>query len=56
MKLRLNALDNPKIVTEALKLVDTLFRARSSTQEIIFEVYEDGPSAYLKEPRPSYFN
>ena len=48
MELRLDALDNPKIVTEALKLVDTRFRAISSLQEIIVEVYEDGPSDHIR--------
>jgi hypothetical protein len=44
MELRLDALDSPKIVTEALTLVNTRFRAISSLQDIIVEVYEDGPS------------
>ncbi|CAF9924692.1 hypothetical protein IMSHALPRED_006266 [Imshaugia aleurites] len=48
MMLRLDALDNLKIVTEALKLVDTLFRASASLQEIIVEVYEDGQSDYIR--------
>ena len=54
MQLRLDALDNPKIVTEALKLVDTLFRASSSLQEIIVEVYEDGPSDYIRRKMESH--
>jgi hypothetical protein len=44
MALKLDALDYPKIITEALKLVNTRFRAISSLQEIVVEVYEDGPS------------
>ena len=48
MELRLNALDNPKIVSEALKLVDTRFRASSSLQEITVEAYEDAPSDQLR--------
>jgi hypothetical protein len=48
MELRLDALDNPKIVSEALKLVNTRFRASSSLQEIIVEVYEDGPSDHIR--------
>jgi len=49
MELRLDALDNPKIVTEALTLVNTRFRAISSLQDIIVEVYEDGPSYIRKK-------
>jgi hypothetical protein len=48
MELRLDALDNPKIVTEALTLVNTHFRAISSLQDIIVEVYDDGPSGYIR--------
>jgi len=48
MELRLDALDNHKIVTEALTLVNTRFRAVSSLQDIIVEVYEDGPSDYIR--------
>ena len=48
MELRLDALDNPKLVTEALKLVNTLFRTVSTIQKIIVEVYEDGPSDYIR--------
>lgn len=48
MEFRLVALDYPKIVSEALKLVDTRFRAISSLQEIVVEVYEDGPSDHLR--------
>jgi hypothetical protein len=48
MELRLDALDNPKIVTEALRLVNTRFRAISSLQEVIVEVYEDGPSNHIR--------
>ena len=54
MELRLDALDNPKIVTEALKLVDTRFRAISSLQEIIVEVYEDGPSDHMRRKMESH--
>ncbi|KAL8721129.1 MAG: hypothetical protein Q9181_007775 [Wetmoreana brouardii] len=49
IELNLDALDNPKVVTEALKLVNTYFRAISSLQEIIVEVYEDGPSDYIRK-------
>jgi hypothetical protein len=54
MELRLDALDNPKIVLEALKLVDTRFRAISSLQEIIVEVYEDGPSDHIRRKMQSH--
>jgi hypothetical protein len=48
MELKLDALDHPKIVAEALALVDARFRAISSLQEIIVEVYEDGPSDCIR--------
>ena len=48
MELRLDALDNPNVVVEALRLVDTHFRGISSLREIIVEVYEDGPSDDLR--------
>lgn len=49
MEARLDNLDHSRIVTEALKLVDTSFRAISSLQEITVEVYEDGPSDYIRK-------
>jgi hypothetical protein len=48
MELRLDALANPNIVTEALTLVNTRFRAISSLQDIVVEVYDDGPSGYIR--------
>ena len=51
---RLDALDNHKVVTEALKLVDTHFRAIPSLQEIIVEVYEDGPSKHVRKEMESH--
>jgi hypothetical protein len=54
MVLKLDALDYPKIITEALKLVDARFRAISSLQEIIVEVCEDGPSYYIKRKMESH--
>ena len=54
MELRLNALDNPKVVTEALRLVNTHFRAISFLHEIIVEVYEDGPSDHIRRKMESY--
>jgi len=54
MELRLDALDNPKVVTEALKLVNTHFRGLSSLEEIIVEVYEDGPSDHIRRKMESH--
>jgi len=54
IELRLDALDNPKVVTEALKLVNTHFRAISSLQEIIVEVYKDGPSDHIRRKIESH--
>ena len=53
MELKLDALDNPKIVTEALKLVDTRFRALSFLPEIIVRLYKDGPSGYIRRKMES---
>lgn len=53
MEVKLDALDNPKIVVEALALVDTHFRAISSLQEIIVEAYEDGPSDHIRREMQS---
>ena len=54
MEPRLDALDNPKVVTEALRLVNTHFRAISFLQEIIVEVYEDGPSDHIRRKRQGH--
>jgi hypothetical protein len=54
MELRLDALDSPKVVTEALKLVNTHFRAISSLQEIIIKVYEDSPSDHTRRKMESH--
>jgi hypothetical protein len=48
MVLKLDALASPQVVAEALTLVDARFRAISSLQEIIVEVYEDGPSDNIR--------
>jgi hypothetical protein len=48
MELRLDAQDTNKIFSEALRLVDTRFRACSSLQEIIVEAYEDDLCDYLR--------
>ena len=47
MELMFDAPDNSNIVTEALTLVNTRFRAISSLQDIILEVYDDGASGYI---------
>ncbi|KAI3323876.1 hypothetical protein HD806DRAFT_495831 [Xylariaceae sp. AK1471] len=54
MELRLDNLDNHKVATEALELVDTHFRAITSLQEIILEAYEDGPSGYIRQRMKSH--
>ncbi|MCJ1473364.1 hypothetical protein MMC13_002015 [Lambiella insularis] len=54
MELRLDALDNPKVVTEVLKLVNTHFRAISSLLEITVEVCEDGPSDHIRRKMESH--
>lgn len=45
--LKLDALDHPKLITEALKLVNDRFRAIAPLQAIVVEVYENGPSEYI---------
>ncbi|OAA35199.1 hypothetical protein ISF_09989 [Cordyceps fumosorosea ARSEF 2679] len=54
MELRLDNLDHHKLATEALELVNTHFRAIPSIQEIILNVFEDGPSDYLRSIMTSY--
>jgi hypothetical protein len=54
MELRLDGHDNPKIIPEALALVDIRFRAISSLQEINVRVYEDGPSGYIRRKMESH--
>ena len=54
MELKLDALDSPRIVTKALALVDVRLRTMSSLQEIIVQVYEDGPSGDIKTKMESY--
>lgn len=54
MELRLDALDNPKIVTKTLKLINTHFRAISSLQEIIVDVYKDDPSGHMRRQIESH--
>ncbi|CAO2655007.1 Nn.00g117400.m01.CDS01 [Neocucurbitaria sp. VM-36] len=54
MELRLDAIEHPKIVSEALRLADTYFRAIVSLQDIMLEVYEDGPSAHIRKEMKSH--
>ncbi|KAI0436113.1 hypothetical protein F4803DRAFT_543354 [Xylaria telfairii] len=44
MELRLDNVGDHQVAADALQLLDTHFRAISSLQDIIVEVYEDGPS------------
>jgi hypothetical protein len=48
MELGLNDLDNPNIVTEALTSVNTCFKTIPSIREIVVEVYEGGPSEFIR--------
>ena len=54
MELELDALDHPKIVAEAMALVNTRFRAISTLQEILVEVYEDGPNDHIRREMKSH--
>ena len=54
VELELDALDSPNVVTEALKLVNAHFRAISSLQEIVVEVFEDGPSDHVRRTMESH--
>ncbi|KAH8902622.1 hypothetical protein BR93DRAFT_941296 [Coniochaeta sp. PMI_546] len=49
MQHRLDALDNPKIVTEALVLFDTRFRAISYLRETIVEAYGDALNSNIRK-------
>ena len=54
MEYRLDKLDHLRVATEALKMVDTKFKAMPSLPEIIVEVYEDGPSDYIRRKMTEY--
>ena len=54
MELKLDALDNLKITGEALSLVNTHFRTIPSLQEIIVEVYADGPCDHARRLMESH--
>lgn len=51
MELRLDNLEHHKLVTEALELVNTHFRAVSSLQESILNVFEDGRGNCLRSKK-----
>lgn len=48
MEFRLGLLGNHGVTTEALKVVDTRFRAISSLEDIIIEVYDDTSNDYTR--------
>jgi len=48
MEVKLDALGSPQIAGETLALVDARFRAISSLEEVVVEVYEDGPSVDIR--------
>jgi predicted DNA-binding protein len=54
MEHKLDSLDNFKVATEALALVDIHFRSIPSVQEIIVEVYEDPPSDHIRKTMESH--
>jgi hypothetical protein len=51
---RLGENGGPQIIAEALAEIDALFRAISSLQEIIAEVYKDGISDFSKKEMESH--
>ncbi|KAI1866329.1 uncharacterized protein JN550_007717 [Neoarthrinium moseri] len=54
MELTLDELDHPKVVTDALELVDRRFRASASLQEVTIELYEDGPDYGIRRKMESH--
>ncbi|SPJ74501.1 uncharacterized protein FTOL_04232 [Fusarium torulosum] len=54
MEFRLDNLEHYGVATEALHLVNTHFKAIPSLAKIVLEVYEDGPSDYLRRRMESY--
>lgn len=49
MELCLDGLENRKLATERLGLVDATLRSIPSLQQVGLEVYEDGPSSYIRQ-------
>lgn len=56
IKLRLDALDNFKIVTKTLKLINTYFKVILSLQKIIVKIYKDDSSNYIKKNKELRIN
>jgi len=54
MEATLDNSDNNIVANEALKTVDTHFRTIPSLKEIVLDVYEDGPSGYIRERMKSH--
>lgn len=54
MEIRLDSLDHNKLATEALELINALFRTIPSIQDIIVNVFEDGLSDFLRSGMKSY--
>ncbi|KAH8677976.1 hypothetical protein BX600DRAFT_506967 [Xylariales sp. PMI_506] len=54
MKYRLERLDHPKIVTDALELVDTHFRAGASLQKVIVEMFEEESDGDIRRKMESH--
>jgi hypothetical protein len=52
--LKLDALDYPKIITKALRLVDTCFKTISTLQEVIIEIYKNDPNGYIRKEIESH--
>jgi hypothetical protein len=48
MELKLDALDHPKIVANAIALINARFRTILCLRDIVVEVYEDGPSKQIR--------
>ncbi|KAJ5110558.1 hypothetical protein N7532_001093 [Penicillium argentinense] len=54
MENRLDSLDSPMICAKALALVAARFKTITSLQEIIVEVYEEGPSSDIRRKMESH--
>ncbi|KAF4213898.1 hypothetical protein CNMCM5878_009888 [Aspergillus fumigatiaffinis] len=53
MEYQLDSFDSPKICAKALALVDAHFREISSLQEVVIEVYGEGPSSDIRRKMES---
>ncbi|KAK2022627.1 hypothetical protein LX32DRAFT_698534 [Colletotrichum zoysiae] len=54
MEIRLDNLENLKVATEALALVNVHFKAILSVTEVILEVFEEGPSQHIRRIMESH--